>query len=147
MAESKKITRKNLVENYKNALMKLEELKTKKYEYKTNRPCTPFGEVKSLSLLDCVKAYASVHDGIANFDKAMEVLGVTNEDIKSDERKYLGCPIDDWDSDFKLRVEEIKDATLRKKYEKVIEVFKNNFSDDDRFEIEMSEVMDLGVEI
>ena len=127
--------------------MKLEELKSKKYEFKTNRPCTPFNEVSKLSLLDCVKAYASVHDGIANFDKAMEFLGVTNEDIKSDERKYLGCPIDDWDNDFKLRVEQIKDEVLRKKYEKVINVFKNNFSDDDRFEIEMSEVMDLGIEI
>lgn len=147
MSETKKITRKNLVENYKNALVKLEELKSKKYEFKTNRACTPFNEVSKLTLLECVKAYASVHDGVMNFDKAMEVLGVTNEDIKSDERKYLGFPVDDWDHDFKLRVEQIKDEVLRKKYEKVITVFKNNFSDEDKFEIEMSEVMDLGIDI
>lgn len=144
---AKKITRANLVENYKNALAKLEELKNKKYEYKTNRACQPFGEVKNMSMIDCVKAYASVHDGITNFDNALKFLGLTNEDINSDERKYLGCPVDDWDNDFKLRVEELKDKTLKEKYNKVIEVFKKNFTDDDRFVIEMGEVMDLGIEI
>lgn len=144
---TKKITRANLVENYKNALAKLDELKNKKYVYKTNRPCQPFGEVKSMTMIDCVKAYASVHDGISNFDNALKFLGLTNEDINSEERKYLGFPVADWDEDFKTRIDEIKDKKLTEKYNKVINVFKNNFSDDDKFEIEMSEVMDLGIEI
>jgi len=147
MADTKKITRKNLVDNYKVAREKLDALKSKKYVFKTNRPCSPFNEVSNLTLLECVKAYASVHDGVSNFDKAMEFLGITNEDIKSDERKYLGFTVADWDHDFKLRVEQIKDSELRKKYEKVISVFENNFSDDDRFAIDMLKVEDLGVEL
>lgn len=143
----KKITRENLVENYKIALTKLDELKNKKYEYKIACPCQPFGPVKNMSMIECVKAYASVHDGISNFDNALKFLGLTNEDINSEERKYLNCNVTDWDHDFKLRVEELKDKTLKEKYEKVIAVFKKNFSDDDRFTIEMSEVMDLGIEI
>lgn len=146
MAEMK-ITRKNLVEKYKKAVKFLDELKDKKYKYNTNRACQPFGEVKNMSLKDCVQAYATVHEGTRNIDAAMEFLGVTNEDLKTDERKYLGYTVSDWDEDFKTRVGELKDAAQKATYTKVIELFKKNFSDDDRFAIEMSEIEDLGVDL
>lgn len=146
MAETK-ITRENLVEKYRNAVKNLEELKNKKYKYNTKRACQPFGEVSTLSLKDCVQAYATVHDGTRNIENAMSVLGITNEDLKSDERKYLGHTVSEWDEDFKTRVEQIKDTEKRKKYEKVIELFTKNFSEDDRFAIEMAEADSLGVDL
>lgn len=146
MAEVK-ITRENLVEKYRNAVKFLEGLKEKKYEYKTKRACQPFGEVCSMSLKDCVQAYATVHEGTRNVESAMAALGVTNDDLKTDERKYLGYTVGDWDNDFKVRVEEIRDTAEKAKYEKVISLFKKNFSDDDRFSIEMAEVADLGIEL
>lgn len=142
-----KITRENLVEKYRNAVKNLEILKNKKYNYKTNRACQPFAEVSKLSIKDCVQAYATVHDGMRNIENAMSVLGITNEDLKSDERKYLGHTVADWDEDFKTRVEQIKDAEKKATYEKVIELFTKNFSDDDRFAIEMAEAESLGVEL
>ena len=146
MAETK-ITRENLVEKYRNAVKNLEELKNKKYTYKTSRACQPFAEVSKLSLKDCVQAYATVHDGTRNIENAMSILGITNEDLKSDERKYLGHTVADWDADFKTRVEQIKDAEKKAKYEKVIALFIKNFSDEDRFAIEMAEADSLGIDL
>ena len=83
---------------------------------------------------------------MAFLKKAKKDAATAGDSIR-EERKYLNCNVTDWDHDFKLRVEELKDKTLKEKYEKVIAVFKKNFSDDDRFTIEMSEVMDLGIEI
>ena len=145
--EKVQITRENLVEKYQKAVKFLDELKNKVYEYKTQRACQPFGEVRGMSLKDCVQAYATVHDGTRNVEAAMEALGVTNEDLKTDERKYLGYTVSDWDYDFKLRVEQIRDSEKKQKYESVITLFKNNFSDDDRFAVEMGEVDKLGIEL
>lgn len=145
--KSSALTRANLVENYKKAVEKVKELNGKQYNYKTARACQPFGEVKNMSINDCVMAYATIHDGVRNIENGMSFLGVTAEQLKSAVRKYLGYPVADWDADLKLRVEEINDSELKKKYETIIKKFSNNFSDDDRFAIEMGEIEDMGFDL
>ena len=141
------ITRANLVEKYKVALKKVKELKNKKYSYKTTRPCEGYGTTSKLSLGDCVKVYATVHEGAANLDSAMTALGITAAELNINERKYLGFTIAEWDSDLKTRVEEIRDTDTLHKYEEVIKKLKNNFSSDDLFAIEMDEVANMGIDL
>ena len=142
------ITRAELVKTYKVAIKKIAELKNKKYCYKTNRSCEPFGQVKSMSIEDVVKAGATVHDGDANIQARIEQYGILPSDLKNgDPRKYLGFTVDEWDHDFKLRVTQIHDAATLEKYEKAAEKLSANFTADDRFLIEMGEIDELGLDL
>lgn len=142
-----KITREMLVQKYLIAEKKLDVLKSKKYEYKTQRDCQPFGMVRHMRFEDIVKAGATVHEGFCNIDEAIKRYGITKDELKSDERKYLGYTVDEWDADFKLRVEELRDEKMKQNYEKAIKTFKNNFTDDDKFRIEMGSITDMGLDL
>lgn len=142
------ITRKEIVAKYKIAAKKVKQLESKKYEYKTNRACEPFGLVQNMNIDDVVRAGASVHDGDANITARIEQYGVRPDDLKNcSARKFLGFTIDTWDNDFKLRVEEIHDKKELAKYKLVMYKFLKNFNDDDRFALEMSEIDDLDIDL
>lgn len=142
------ITREELVKSYKVAIKKINELENKKYVFKTNCACDPFVHVKHMSIDDVVKAGATVHDGDANIKARIEQYGILPEDLKNgDARKYLGFTVDEWDHDFKLRVEQIHDKNTLAKYKLVVEKLVKYFTDEDRFNIEMAEIDDLGVDL
>ena len=67
------ITRKEIVAKYKIAAKKVKQLESKKYEYKTNRACEPFGLVQNMNIDDVVRAGASIHDGGANITAKIEL--------------------------------------------------------------------------
>ena len=88
------ITRKEIVAKYKIAAKKVKQLESKKYEYKTNRACEPFGLVQNMNIDDVVRAGASVHDGDANITARIEQYGVRPDDLKNcSARKFLGLPL------------------------------------------------------
>lgn len=101
-----------------------------------------------MSIEDVIKAGATVHDGDANIQARIEQYGILPSDLKNgDARKYLGFTVDEWDHDFKLRVTQIHDAATLEKYEKAAEKLSANFTDEDRFLIEMAEIDELGLEL
>lgn len=142
------ITRKELVGKYKIAVKRVNELENKKYEYKTNRPCAPFGNVKNMNIPDIIRAGANVHDSDANVTARIEQYGILPDDLKNaNDHLYEGFAISTWDHDFKLRVEQIHDEKKLKTYKEVIKKLSANFTDEDRFMIEMGEIDELDVDL
>ena len=142
------ITRKELVAKYKIAVKRVNELENKKYEYKTNRPCAPFGNVKNMNIPDIIRAGANVHDSDANVTERITQYGILPEDLKNaNDHLYEGFAISTWDHDFKLRVEQIHDEKKLKTYKEVMNKLSANFTDEDRFMIEMGEIDTLDIDL
>jgi hypothetical protein len=104
---SKKIETTNLVENYKELKKKLNDLETKKYDFKIKSICGPFGAVSSMTEKVCVQVHAQMTMEIQCIDKSITELGLTG---KVDEaRKFNGHTYEEWSHDIKLRLEQLKD--------------------------------------
>lgn len=141
------ITRNELVAKYQQAKAKIQELENKKYDYKISRPCDPFGKVCNMNIESVVRAGASIHDQDKTLNACIELYGVTEADMSIEKRKFLGYTVNEWDNDLKLRVQEIHDEQELEKYRKVAELLSKNFTDDDKFAMDMQEVSTIGISL
>jgi len=140
------ITRDQLVSKHEEIVNKLDELKSKKYEYKTATGCDGFGPVKGMTIQELLRASVNVHECSANLEARIQQYGVTEADLEGKcPLEYQGCPIDDWDHDFALRVQQIHDQQMISKCEKALELMEKNFSEDDRFKMDMAAVENFGI--
>jgi len=141
--------REELVAKYTIAQAKIKELEDKKYEYKVKRSCDPFGQIAYMNIDDVVRAHAAIHDSERAINESINTLGITDADLADHDTKrlFLGYSVEDWDADFKMRVEQIHDTAALKKYNKVAELYSKHFTEDDKFDLDMSEAESLGINL
>jgi len=141
------ISRSELVAKYKQAQVKIKELENKEYNYKIKRACDPFGNISQMSIENVVRAGASIHDQEKTINEVIKLFGVTEADLSTEKRKFLGYSTEEWDHDFKLRIQEIHDEQELEKYQKVVELLSKNFSEDDKFDMDMAAISEIGVNL
>lgn len=141
-------SRTELVANYKKAQAKIKELENKEYKYKINRCCDPFGRINQMDMVEIVKAAATIHDSEKTINACIDMFGITKEELNNSEaRTFLGFKVEEWDEDFKLRIEELRDEKTLEKYKKAVALWSKHFSEDDKFSMDMDAIDELGVDI
>lgn len=122
----------------------IEKLESVEYpEYKTDsKYIEKFGIVKELDSLDIVaKAFTFVKSNFQGFDNAYDELGITTKD--SEKPKYMGYSLENWTSDFKIRVQQLTDLKKIKDLNNALEVLNKHRSEDDIFNEDMESISDI----
>lgn len=134
---------KKLDKNSFSAVKKeIETLKSKKFEYKVLRPADQYGYIKDMSQDCLVRAFAEIKKKLDFNKEAAKELGIDPSKATS-AIKYNGYTLDEWKTDFLVRVDQIQTAQRIKKLEEAAGIVEDNLSDSDRHDIALDKVNEL----
>lgn len=127
------MVRTELAANLKKMNGKIAELKAKRRpNYITcSKYIASVGAVKELeSLRECAKALKVINHHFDSEVAGLDEIGIEAKEIKNDQN-FLGFQREEWITDLKTRVGELRDAALLKELEaKVAKLSKHRTSDD-----------------
>lgn len=134
-----KITKENILSEYKKAKAEYSELSKKSYDFKIK---TGFPFLAGMSISGCPDietiegVYINVKEYFDNMEAAKKDLGI----IKGDSDKFYGFTKADWIDSLKTRVSQIQDSKRLKELSKVLPVLEKNLTDSDKFELDMESI-------
>lgn len=137
------ITRENLVASHKQYDAELKDLLAKEYHYKITRPIQPFGYIEDMDLLTILSAHSQIHKAVESFESSAIALGVDLSTLSTKQNTVGGYTADEWDEEFKLRIQELKDAERVSKLETALAKMRKHFSEDEAFAADMEELGEL----
>jgi hypothetical protein len=139
------MVRTELSANLKKMKAKIEELNSKRRpNYITcSKYIASVGAVKELeSLRECAKALKTINHHFDSEISGLDEIGIEANEIKNDQN-FLGFQREEWISDLKLRVGELRDAILLENLEVAVDKLSKHRSSEDIFAEDTDGVDDL----
>lgn len=138
-----KVTRENILEEYKKAIARRKELEGKSYKITVSKPSFFLGgmTINNLSI-DLIKGvYVNVKEFFGD-DEMNKVLGIKS----TKEDRLCGYTKDEWIESLKTRVAQIQDKEELIVLNKQISLYEKNLSKDDKFALDMEAAENASVD-
>lgn len=145
------LNREKVLQNYsqvEEAAKSLAKSIKKDFKYKTgDRYLTGFAVICEVEdRKELVEIYSYLKKQMKDDTEAATELGIDPEDLVDEDEEVptiCGYPVEDWLEDVKTRKAQLDAIDRLANLEKAKNILKRNLSDDDLFNLEMSEVADL----